>query len=230
MQYLGGKSRGAKQIAEWVNATRDAGKPFWDPFCGGLSVSLALGGAGMISDANPALMSLYCAVRDGWDPPSSVSLQEYQEAKQLPDSDPFKAFAGFACSFGGKWFGGYARSGTRNFAEGARRCLKRDIETLVLRGCTFECINFLDVEPYDIGCTLYLDPPYRGTTGYRMPFDVERFDRQVLRWATFTDVFVSEYSFPHGVEVLRFNKPLAVCGGQSNNPNDEKLFYLGSAA
>lgn len=132
MQYLGGKTRIAKAIAEIVNAER-GDRVFWEPFCGGLSVSvkLAAHGPGIVSDANPALIALYQAVRDGWDPPGHVSEEEYSAAKALPDSDPRKAFIGFGCSFGGKWFGGYARNARGDDYVGAtQRSLARDLPKL----------------------------------------------------------------------------------------------------
>lgn len=193
-------------------------------------MSLALGGPGLVSDSNPALIALYQAVQNGWDPPSTLSSADYAHAKTLPDSDPLKAFAGFGCSFGGKWFGGYARSGSRNFAEATKRIVKRDVLLLVERGCAFACIDFLSVEPFDCGCVLYLDPPYRGSTGYRFAFDSAAFDRRVTAWSQFTHVFVSEYELPDGIELLRFNKKLSVCQGQKANPRDERLFYLGPLA
>jgi len=60
MRYLGGKSRIAKHIAPIVNAARTPDRPkFWDPFCGGLSMAVALAkhGPGIVSDFNPALIA-----------------------------------------------------------------------------------------------------------------------------------------------------------------------------
>jgi DNA adenine methylase len=121
MQYLGGKSRIAKEIAQVV-----APQGFWwEPFCGGLSVSVQLAkfGPGLVSDANPALISLYTSVARGWLPPEALSLEEWREARRLPDSDPRKAFAGFGCSFGGRYF---APEHRRNLAEANRRRAARE--------------------------------------------------------------------------------------------------------
>ncbi len=109
MRYMGGKSRIAKQIAAVIDEHRQPGQLVWDAFCGGLSMSVALSKKGPVlaSDACAPLIALYKAVQEGWDPPTEVSRQTYMAAKLLPDSDPMKAFCGFGCSFGGKWFGGY---------------------------------------------------------------------------------------------------------------------------
>lgn len=132
MQYFGGKSRISKKIAEIVNKKR-GGLGFWDPFCGGLSVSLSLGGRGLITDVHLPLISLYKAVANGWVPPTSLSEDEYQGCKLLEDTDPLKAFAGYACSFGGKWFGGYARGEELREPQRTRRIAKFGYASCPLR-------------------------------------------------------------------------------------------------
>ena len=60
------------------------------------------------------------AVKHGYDLPESVSEQEYKYIREHKDDDPALAgFVGFGCSFGGKWFGGYARDNrtSRNYAS-----------------------------------------------------------------------------------------------------------------
>lgn len=236
MQYLGGKSK----IARWLVAAirpRLAGREFWDAFCGGLSVSLALsetGARGLATDANPALIALYQAVAEGWDPPAVVTEDEYRAAKALPDSDPRKAFAGFACSFGGKWFGGYARAPKqegRTYAGAGRTALLRDVGALTERGVPIALANFLEVEPDpSFAGVLYLDPPYADTTGYNAtgPFDHGRFYRRVEAWARCTDVFVSEYAMPAelgGRLVMEFSHDMSVAGGVRKAARVERLYH-----
>lgn len=199
MQYLGGKTRIAKHIAAIINANRD-GRTVWDAFCGGLSVSVALGGRVVASDNNEALISTYKATKAGWIPPDSVSEDDYHAAKSLPDSDPLKAFIGFGCSFGGKWFGGYARTNpNRDYQQNYCLLAKNHIITNTSKLTETHHIDFLGVEPRPTSVILYLDPPYRGTTGYRYTFDHDRFYERVLQWSRYTDVFVSEYDLPIGV-------------------------------
>lgn len=210
MQYLGGKSRIATHLAAVIDEYRAPGQWVWDPFCGGLSMSVALSKKGPVlaSDANAALISLYRAVQAGWVPPEDVSLETYEAAKQLPDSDPLKAFCGFGLSFGGIWFSSFTpnyrsrvvRSGPEagRFKQqwphrAASRGLVRDCARLV-----FDCGDFLAQRPEPVDCVLYLDPPYAGTQGYGGGFDHAAFIARVREWATHTDVFVSEYSFELG--------------------------------
>ena len=219
MRYLGGKSRLAKEIATIV-APQGI---WWEPFCGGLSVSVQLAkyGPGLISDANAALISLYKSVAIGWLPPEAVTAEEYQAAKALPDSDPRKAFIGIACSFQAKWFAGYSGEARRQEytkkGEATKtmwvdpcgstcKTLLRDIPALSL--CTFRHLSFLDVDPLTFpSCpeTIYCDPPYAGTTGYTGvgAFDHRLFWTYCQEWASRgARVFVSEYACPVGCDVV----------------------------
>lgn len=205
MQYMGGKFRLAKYIAPIVaEAVPDDGE-WWDPFCGGLSMSVALaratGRPGVASDACAPLIALYRAMLDGWDPPTSLSESEYREARHLPDDDPLKAFAGFGCSFGAKYFAGYARcSEGANYAGRARRALRRKIAVLRQEGVAVSCMRFEDRPVSPFRGAIYCDPPYAGTTGYpgAPPFDREAFLSRCVEWARAgAAVFVSEYDIDH---------------------------------
>lgn len=227
MQYLGGKSRIAKQLAEVIDRYRQPGQLVWDAFCGGLSMSVALSKNGPVwsTDACVPLMALHAAVQAGWEPPRFVGPDEYQAAKSLPDSDPMKAFCAVCCSFSGKWFGGYAKSGDRNYALNGHNALKK------ARVATFcgAVVDFLAVEPRPTAALLYLDPPYAGTTGYAgtLPFDHDRFVERVQGWAQHAHVFVSEYSFPLGECVWDRAQTTTVSRNKSRYATAiERLYHL----
>lgn len=201
-----------------------------------MSVQLAKYGPGVVSDAHPALISLYQSVSNGWEPPETLSEEEYKAARLLPDTDPLKAFAGFGCSFGGKYFGGYARNDIkRNYAQAARNSLIRDIKILMNAGCTIEnASSFFDRAP-ESGWTLYLDPPYEGTTGYKgtVTFDHALFWQRAKEWVNAgSHVWVSEYNTPpveHEIVWLKqvhstVRKP---CGARgAREVRVEKLFKI----
>lgn len=228
VQYLGGKTRIAKDIAAIVNAER-RGRIFWEPFCGGLSVSVALAkaGPGIVSDAHPALISLYRGVRAGWKPPETVTEDDYRAARALPDTDPRKALIGFGCSFGGKWFGGYARqAGGYDYAGGAVRSVRKGVDALA--GCEIARLDFLSIAPRPMDLVIYADPPYAGTTGYAMAFDHALFWSRVQGWERAgVPVFVSEYAcpVPHRVLWERVHN-LQVSGGTSTAARTERLFRV----
>lgn len=228
MRYLGGKSRIAKHLAAEIDKVRKPGEWIWEPFCGGLSMTVALSKNGPVwaTDANPALIALYQAVRDGWDPPNEVSRETYQAAKALPDSDPMKAFCGFGCSFSGKWFGGYAKSAEgRSYASNARNQLTRHLTFMH----TLDCANFLSAVPRPTSMRLYCDPPYRGTTAYdALPsFDSDLFVSRVIGWSRFTDVWVSEYQMPFGQVVWSGEQVTTVSRNKAKYAKaTERLYYI----
>lgn len=209
MQYLGGKSRDAKRLAAVIDNYRQPGRLVWDPFCGGLSMAVALSANGPVfaSDIHRPLISLYQCVRAGWVPPTELTEAQYRAARALPDWHPRKAFAGFGCSFSGKWFGGYAR-GKINYARAAHNILLRDAQ----KAWRLRRLDFLAVRPRPTRAILYLDPPYRGTTGYSgtPEFDYSLFLRCVQGWAEHTLVFVSEHpGFPLGGRIWSAEKTRA---------------------
>lgn len=206
MRYLGGKSRTAGAIADVIRPTG----LWWDPFCGGLASAVALAkyGPGIVSDANAALIALYQAVRDGWDPPTEATEEEWHAAKALPDSDPRKAMLGVGCSYGGMWFSSPNVKRIRRWnrkqsywcddnAVGATRtALLRDVSALAQ--CSFQVGHFLTLDVPAGVEVVYCDPPYAGTTGYKAtgPFDHAAFWARCQELAETVRVFVSEYACP----------------------------------
>lgn len=226
MQYLGGKTRIAKQLAAEIDKVRRPGQLVWDAFCGGLSMSRALlkNGPVISTDACAPLIALYRAVQNGWEPPIEVDEAAYRAARTLPDSNPMKAFCGFGCSFGGKWFAGFIGARSHCSPAGAARALKRDCP-----GLFFGQVDFLAEEPRALDAVLYLDPPYAGTTGYpgAPSFNHAHFQARALQWSAFVPVFVSEYAFPFGVCVAGLEKAKSVAGGNGGGRvGVERLFYL----
>lgn len=201
MRYLGGKSRIAKRIAPIVNAER-AGRFCWEPFCGGLGMTEHLK-PDLASDAHPGLIALYNKLRvePGWLDGFDCTESDYAFAKTLPDDSPIKAAIGFGCSFGGKWFGGFARNDDSNkYSQQLRNSLEKTF--VKIRTITFfSSGSFFDVIPQP-GFLIYADPPYSGTTEYAKPFDSRAFVRRVGDWRDAGSViYVSEYSFPVGEQV-----------------------------
>jgi len=53
---------------------------------------------------------MFKSLQNGWIPPTIVTEEDYTNAKKNQDEEPHVAgFVGFACSFAGKYWGGYAR-------------------------------------------------------------------------------------------------------------------------
>lgn len=197
MQYLGGKSRVAKCL---IAAMGKAEGRFTDLGCGGLSVSVAAARAGyseiVCVDSNAALIAMYRAAQSGWEPPPAISEADYAAIRQRGDpADPVTAFAAIAASFGGKWWGGYARCNRGfNYVGAGRRRVMANMDAL--RSASFVCADMTDYLPEGKG-TVYADPPYLGTTEYAFSVDHGRLWRHLRKLGAMGNrVFVSEFSAP----------------------------------
>ena len=234
MQYLGGKSRIAKELAKVIRDQVGPDRTFWDPFCGGLSMSLALGGDGLISDVSLPLISLYRAVASGWIPPREVTHTQYVLARGLEDTDPMKGFCGFGASFGGKYWGGYARHdprpGRSSLAHNSQRLLLANVPELIRRGCVFDHASFFDWTPWAWSGFIYADPPYQSTTAYKGTnrLDHVRFWSTCQTWVRMgVPVFVSEYQCPVPARVIwEKSVPVQVKGGTQAMAGLERLFQV----
>jgi DNA adenine methylase len=186
MQYLGAKTRIAKQIAAHLESIAPAEALVEDRFCGGLSVAVALRHRPLAcSDGNAALVCTLRAVQDGWVPPEYLSEEDYYRLRELDDpADPLTAFAAAGCAYGGKWWSGYARGKQhpRGFAGYASRSLCRKLQALA--GVPILHRDYRD-DPPAPGTVVYCDPPYVNTYGYPAcgKFDHVEFWRTVSGWA-----------------------------------------------
>lgn len=229
MQYFGGKARIAKDIAAILNIYLQDGRwRYVEPFCGGLNVSQYINPARtrILLDFSLELITLYKAVQQGWTPPESISEERYNELKAQPEITAEKAFAGFACSFSGKYFGGYARNNRgRNYAKDGWNSLKRKFANLG-PDAIFMQQNFLEASWS--GCVIYCDPPYSNTTGYKAAgaFDSDAFWQKVRELSADNLIFVSEYSAPEDfIEVWRKEVKLEIRDGKNQRKDRvEKLF------
>ena len=229
MRYLGGKQRIGRQLADVINTigTVSGAETYCEPFCGMCGVGRAVTiPRRVFSDASEDLILLLLALRDGWEPPTTLTRDEY---KALRHSEPsaLRGFAGFGCSFGGKWFGGYAsdRQGTNYALNGSRSGVKLGLD---LRGSTITRHSYLDAPKADI---TYCDPPYAGTTSYGAvgPWDVDAFWEWVRHRGGL--IFVSEYKGPDWAEVI-WSKTVkctiskSAKSGSAHNDRVEKLFFV----
>lgn len=206
MQYLGGKHRTADEIAEDVAFIVRPKSVVYEPFCGGLSVAEKLaprvhniGASFVASDANRALITTIQAVmRRTWKPPHELSENRYEELKAANDPDnPETAFAAAGCSFGGKWWGGYARCRRGyNYIAAAARSLERKCAVLRDSRAAVVHADFWHLTPAARD-TVYCDPPYADSVGYGMVdlFDHPAFWARCYHWSQNNiGVRVSEYT------------------------------------
>lgn len=228
MRYVGGKFRIRERIAKVILANTNLRNVYCEPFVGSCSVFQELAplfDRSEAGDNHPDLVAMWNALLfDGWVPPEKVTEEMYADLRKR-SSSAMRGFAGFGCSFGGKWFGGYARSGDRNYAINMRRGLLKF--RAIMDGVPvsrFECKNY-DEWDFEEGSVIYLDPPYANSQGYTTGrFDSNRF----WKWASGIqgcDVFVSEYVAPLEWEcIMEVKKTVHLGGGARHISATEKLF------
>lgn len=198
MQYFGGKQRIAKHLCEYLNSQLRPGQVFVDLFCGSCNVvsNIRVDSERYANDKNEYLISLWASLQQGLALPQDVDEETYYTVKGLPaetlEQKAIKAFVGFGCSFGGKWWGGFARGGKgRNYAKNAYNSTMKKADKL--KDVRFMCMSFDDfLCPKD--SIVYCDIPYKGTTQYSAvgDFDHENFYTWLKQQKDCT-VLVSEY-------------------------------------
>lgn len=172
---------------------------------------------------------MWAALADGWLPPEHLPEVTYRWLKEAADpTNPLTAFAGFGCSFAGKWFGGYARGGEgRDYAANAASSLRKKLRGMLDVG--WRCGDYRQLS-YPPRSVIYCDPPYSGTTQYGGapdPFNWVSFWQFCRdKYAEGHAVFVSEYQAPHDfLTILEINTRLDIrTADGAQSPRTERLF------
>lgn len=165
MRYLGGKCRQSKEIVNAIRRLRPNFKVYVEPFCGAMWSACAVirafpGRKYLLSDHHKHLMSFWIAAKAGFNPPRTVTQATYDKYKETrPEGDPMTGYLGFALSFGGKFYGGFARdkAGVRVFAREASGATQQKVETLRAADVVLATCDYQDAEP----------PPVRGNGLFR---------------------------------------------------------------
>ena len=205
MQYIGSKRSVAKHILPTMLMSRGENRVWVEPFVGGANMIDKVLGNRIGNDNHPYLIALLKKLQGGWIPPTEVTREMYYSVKKTPDNyDPaLVGFIGFLCSFGGKWWGGYAKNKKGdNYAARGSRVLVKQSENL--KGIEFVHGSYLDmnIPPNSL---IYCDPPYAGTTKYSTSTE---FDHKLFwDWCRQKSkeghiIFVSEYNAPDDFECL----------------------------
>lgn len=200
---MGGKSRISQQIAEILNSAINRDTPFVSLFCGSCAIeSKVQADVKILNDKHPYLIAMWQALQNGWTPPDVVTKEEYYRVKANMDENPaLTGFIGFGCSFGGKWWGGYAKDKRGDdYCGQAKRGLLKDL--VGIQSATFTCLDYRDVKIPD-GAVVYCDPPYVNTTGYTVgQFDTDEFWNYMRQLSKRCNVYISEESAPDDFECI----------------------------
>lgn len=204
IRYSGGKGKAGSMIRT-IQSLIEPGMIYWEPFVGSGKIIQYIKGCHRYgSDIDAPIITLLQAIQAGWNPPNKVSEKEYRQLMSQRREEfvtPMMAFAGYGCSFGARYFQGYARSkkSTVNFAASARQALLR--QKPLIQDVIFRIIDYRDLYwggsgPPDI---LYCDPPYDNTKACgsdQTRFDSKEFWKWAIKQAKHSIVLVSEYSCP----------------------------------
>lgn len=197
-------------------------------FCGSCVIeSLINADTKILNDKHEYLIAMYKALQNGYELPESLTKEEYDNIKANKDKDKaLTGFVGFGCSFGGKWFGGYAKN-----RVGRNYCLEAKKHTMKLwngiKDAEFVCKDYRDVEIPE-NAIVYCDPPYMNTTQYSNSknFDYNEFWEYMRQLSKDHIVFISEENASEDFEYI-WQKEIrrTLDSNKKNQPKRvEKLF------
>lgn len=233
MQYMGGKARIATSIAQVIVENRNGRNVYLEPFVGGASVFskvAPLFQEAIAGDVIPDLILFWTAVQQGWRPPEHLTREEYEELRNASPS-ALRAFAGFGCSFGSRWFQGYgvqrpgAHQPNGHVSVGAARSTAK--KAAGLAGARFVVADYRQWNPGP-DHVVYCDPPYSGTRPYvgAPEWDAEEFWSVARDWSRRgAVVLVSEYQAPAGwISVWSARKRMTLNGATNVAVRTENVF------
>lgn len=232
MRYLGGKSRLSKYIAPIIKNHSDGKEQYVEPFVGSAAVAERLARNGfslpmLLADAAEDLILMYRKLQSGWVPPTRVPEHFYKTLMNCNTPSALRGFVGYGCSWGGKFFGGYARGEGRNYAAESSRALRKTINHL--GGARFILSDYRELV-LDAPSIIYCDPPYRGTTKYEAvpEFCSDDFWVRVRGWESEGHtVIVSEYAAPEDfVCIWQKKHHTSVRSKEGSERRTESLFML----
>tara|TARA_R110000823_G_C15783413_1_gene485343 strand:- start:83 stop:820 length:738 start_codon:yes stop_codon:yes gene_type:complete len=212
MHYLGGKFRSKKQICEHLKDIIEKNdiKEYIEPFCGSLWITTELSKHDLdinytVSDTHKALIAMWKAMQQGWEPDfpdDLVALEKiYDDLKVTKRAEftPMHGFIGFGCGFSGKYFSGFARSRSRNYARDAWNSIRKR-KLPHLSKFNFDCCDYTKYSDVK-GALIYCDPPYAKTEKYSVGrFDSTEFWDWVREMSKDNIVLVSECQAPDDFE------------------------------
>ena len=233
MKYMGSKARIANELLPIILKDRKPNQYYVEPFVGGANMIDKVDGLRIGSDINKYLIALYCELQKGWIPPRDVTKEHYNKVRDnFENFDLFHiGYVGIACSYNGKWFGGYAgevqtKMGLRNYIHEAHKNIlqqKQFLKDIYFTSGSYELLQ------YPENCIIYCDIPYIETTIYKA--NEEHFDHdKFYKWVREMElkghqIFISEYQAPTDFSCVWEGSVKSSLSG-SKKTSTEKLFTL----
>lgn len=134
MQYQGGKSRISNEISAIIEKEKKESNTFVSLFCGSCSIESKVNIENKIcNDTHPYLIAMWRGLQNSWMPPDIITKEQYNYIRNHKDENPaLTGFVGFGCSFGGKWFGGFAQNKKGdNYCSRAKKAYSKILRVFV---------------------------------------------------------------------------------------------------
>ena len=208
MRYLGGKQRISKELSCFLNSQLKENQSFVDLFCGSCNIVSKIDNNRLriANDKHKYLIEMWKALQNGWEMPDIVTEEDYKYIKEHKDENPpLAGFVGFGCSYAGRWFEGYARSGERNFCLNAKNSNLKILQKI--QDVVFYNEDYKDVD-IPIGSLVYCDIPYKDSKPYSKKevgiFNYNEFYQWVRDNSDKYDIYISEYkhNVPENFEIV----------------------------
>lgn len=200
MKYAGAKTRIAKKILDIILTGRGRNQAYVEPFLGGANSMQFVDGIRIGGEFNWYIAEMWKELLTGWIP-DYINKDEYNKIKR--NKDEYRpcvvGWVGIACSYSGKWFGGFAgkvmtKGGERDYQAEAFKNLEKQLPLLhglQVSNCSYNELLIPD------SSIIYCDPPYADTLCYMDSFCSWRFWDWAREMVTHGHkVFISEYQAP----------------------------------
>lgn len=226
--YLGGKVRQSAVLVRLFSENKPTDMLYVEPFVGAGSTLLGMSGPRVGFDVNRDLVAYWHALQNGWLPPEHVTEDTYRDCQANPQAyaPHLRAFIAFGCSYGGKYWGGYARGGGRDFPHERYRSTLKAVPAV--KGVSIGQSSYLDLEFEN--AFIYCDPPYQTTSRYHgtAEFDHVLFWETMRTWAAKNIVYVTEYQAPAWAQCVHSFQRYSALSNTSSTTNNrvENLYRI----
>lgn len=208
---------------------------YYEPFVGGANLIDKINCRKRIgNDIHETLIPLLSKIQDGWEPPETITEEEYNEVRNNRQQYPnyYVGLVGFCATFGSKYFGGYAR-GFKADKITPRDLPNEAIRNLLAQAPNIKDVVFLNRKYLDIdmsklkNAVIYCDPPYENTTKYETgSFNYKVFWDWVRAQSKNNFVFVSGYNAPEDFTCIWEKETTTALKVKEHEKRIEKLFVL----
>lgn len=185
------------------------------------------------ADINEYLIEMWNALKQGYEPPSDITKEEYLEIKNNIDKYPKElvAIVGFCATYNAGWFRRYGGKAInkygkeRNYYNEAIKNIKKQIPKIM--DVEFIHSDYKTLE-YPKNSLIYCDIPYKNSSYemYQEKFNHDEFWVWARKMSENHIVLISEYEAPNDFKCI-FEKQLTTSfNNKQTKKNTEKLFII----